>query len=351
MRFFSNDARESTDDPATGDRPERVQSEPVAVPGQRPQSPWSDAPGEEARDNAPQNPDDDPDRTQFHEPSPQPTAFGAATVGGAVAASATANPINDRWDATDRTTDAASGVADDRSVAPGDGVADDRGAVYGDRVADDRGAAGGVPRDGVADDRGAAGDRSSEDVVDVALDDRGTFDDPQVKDAAATRADDAHRDDTALDNEATHRDDATLKDDAALKDEGGFEDPKAVDPVTEEPLAASEGRHAEADETPAEAAPVAAAPAPAAANEPDTFFAAADAQALQERWRDVQLRFVDSPKEATTEAAALVDEAVEKLAAGLRSRKDGLGGESDDTETLRVQLRGYRDILNRILGL
>jgi hypothetical protein len=77
-----------------------------------------------------------------------------------------------------------------------------------------------------------------------------------------------------------------------------------------------------------------------------------DAQSFQERWRDVQLRFVDSPKEATAEAAKLVDEAVDKLADSLRSQKGQFGGESsEDTEKLRVELRGYRDILNRIIAL
>jgi hypothetical protein len=82
------------------------------------------------------------------------------------------------------------------------------------------------------------------------------------------------------------------------------------------------------------------------------LFAQDDAQELHERWRDVQLRFVDSPKDATDEAAHLVDEAVEKLTAALRSQKDALAGDhGEDTEKLRIELRGYRDILNRILGL
>ncbi|GAB1692562.1 hypothetical protein [Krasilnikovia sp. M28-CT-15] len=288
MRFFSNDAPESTDDAAPGDRPERVQSEPVAVPGQRQSSPWSDAPADEARDSADRGrlgPDreDDPDRTQFHEPGPQPTASGASTVGGVVAASATANPIDDRRDATDRDTDAATGAADDRSVAPGERAvespSESNTTTYPSGIT-------GSSHDG---------------PVDVALDDRGAVEDPQVHDA-----DDDRRPASA----------------PAPEDEGGPRDAKEVAPVI----------------------------APAA-DQPGTLFAAADTQGLQERWRDVQLRFVDSPKEATAEAAALVEEAVDKLTAGLRSRKDSLGGESDDTEALRVQLRGYRDILNRILGL
>lgn len=46
MRFFSNDSRETPDDEATADeRPERVTSEPVAVPVQRPApSPWAATP-------------------------------------------------------------------------------------------------------------------------------------------------------------------------------------------------------------------------------------------------------------------------------------------------------------------
>ena len=73
---------------------------------------------------------------------------------------------------------------------------------------------------------------------------------------------------------------------------------------------------------------------------------------FRERWREVQLRFVDSPKEATAEAAGLVDEVVDRLAASLREQKGRLAGDgTDDTEKLRVELRGYRDMLNRILDL
>ncbi|GAB1639791.1 hypothetical protein [Krasilnikovia sp. MM14-A1259] len=288
MRFFTNDARESTDDAAPGERPERVQSEPVAVPGQRPSSPWSDAPADEARDSAGRDrpgPDreDDPDRTQFPEPGPQPTTYAASTGGGAVAASATANPIDHRRDATDRDTDAAAGAADDRSVARGEGVVESPSESNTTTY----------PPDTTGS--------SDEDPTGVALDDRGTPEHPQAKDA------DGDHDPAPA---------------PAPDDEVGPEDAREVAPVTVP-----------------------------AADQPDSLFAAADTQGLQERWREVQLRFVDSPKEVTAEAAALVEEAVDKLTAGLRSRKDSLGGESDDTEALRVQLRGYRDILHRILSL
>jgi len=104
---------------------------------------------------------------------------------------------------------------------------------------------------------------------------------------------------------------------------------------------------------PVGAADTAGAAKPGSVSEPDlgSLFGEADAQSFQERWRDVQLRFVDSPKDATAEAAALVDEAVDKLTASLRARKDSVSNDSDDTEELRVALRGYREILNNVLGL
>ena len=88
-------------------------------------------------------------------------------------------------------------------------------------------------------------------------------------------------------------------------------------------------------------------------SEPDlgSLFGTDDAQTFKNRWREVQLRFVDSPKDATTEAAALLDEVVDKLTASLRTQKGKLANESEDTEKLRIELRGYRDMLNRILDL
>ena len=385
MRFFSNDARESADDqphdeptpdqeaagrPAQDEQPGRVQSQSVAVPHQRPPSPWSNTPpaaGEAAvadpdRDGVPCRDDSDP--PPFHEPSPQPTAFGASTVGGAVAASAMANPQNDHRDATDRDSTADTGVGDDANVAPGDGVVTSSTATY----------AGGTvtPPDTPATWTGPDA-RDSEPVVDLPLDDaaeRGerpagavaagdVTDRDRNQDDAVTTFDDTDRsDDRDRAHDRADRADHTDRADdhtdpvasAALKDDGGFADPRSVDPATDTPLDSGD---TSADSTPPTvvAVPVAAAPAAAAAAESDALFDPDDARSLQERWRDVQLRFVDSPKDAAGDAAKLVDEAVEKLSTRLRSQREGLGNDTDDTEQLRVQLRAYRDILNRILSL
>ena len=130
--------------------------------------------------------------------------------------------------------------------------------------------------------------------------------------------------------------------DSAVRDEGTFDSPTAVEPATGEPL---EGAGAAA--VPAATAPAAASTAAVSAS--DRLLP--DGDAFTERFRDIQLRFVDEPKAATAEAATLVGEAVDKLTSSLKAQRDSLGGNADDTEKLRVELRAYRDILNRLLAL
>ncbi|WBB98311.1 hypothetical protein O7543_12280 [Solwaraspora sp. WMMA2080] len=88
--------------------------------------------------------------------------------------------------------------------------------------------------------------------------------------------------------------------------------------------------------------------------EPAGIFAAEQADAFRDRWRDVQLRFVDDPHAAAGEAQNLVTEAVEALTAALTAQRDELGGWTDagpeDTEQLRMAVRRYRDLLDRVLS-
>ncbi|MGR6321749.1 hypothetical protein Q2K19_16945 [Micromonospora soli] len=85
-----------------------------------------------------------------------------------------------------------------------------------------------------------------------------------------------------------------------------------------------------------------------------TLFAPETAQGFRDRWRDVQLRFVDDPQAAVGEAQSLVEEAIQALSTALQEQKSKLGGwresGSADTEQLRVAVRGYRDFLDRVLG-
>ncbi|GGL02307.1 hypothetical protein [Mangrovihabitans endophyticus] len=311
MRFFTNESKDNTDEQggevqtraeqespeqARDDAPESVQSEPVAVPPQRAGSPWSDAPGS--------TPDNDREDT--------------------VAVADSAEP-----DGTPAESTAYAGTPPDSDPA----TTASSTTTYGPD---------GKPAD---DTRGE----------DAALKDEGGFDDPTAVDPDTEKPLDADEpttpDTTGTDADAAP---AVAADTAtATEEEAPSETPSAdttpaeTDTPPAEPAVVAAG----ADGAAEAAASKDAKPGAVAAPELGTLFGEQDARALQERWREVQLRFVDSPKEATDEAGGLVDEAVEKLTASLRGQKDALAQDSDDTERLRVQLRGYREILNRLISL
>ncbi len=74
-------------------------------------------------------------------------------------------------------------------------------------------------------------------------------------------------------------------------------------------------------------------PGAVAAEPATTVWSEADAQGIRDRWRELQLRFIDDPRSVAGEAAQLVEEAVAGLTAQLNARKDAL------------------DFLDRLLGL
>ena len=322
MRFFTNENKDEDVKDRDGDTTES--SDTVALPQQRGNSPWSSTPDTDA--SGTHRRDDDP---LIEDPTPPDHAV-ADTSPDAVP-SDTTHPDTTHPDTTDADTTDADGS---HSAATGSAAVPDAPAA---RTLDD--------------------DTATTDGESATVRDDGGFDDPKVADEP----------DAAVAAEPDKTDGA------ALKDDGGFDDPKAVDPVTDAPLKDHDDTrdHDTTDDTPiVVAAPIVAEPAidaqtveeakaandtkPGEVDSPEvtTIFNGDDAKAFQDRWRDVQLRFVDSPKEATAEAAALVDDAVDKLTASLRSQKEGFGGEStEDTEKLRVELRGYRDLFNRIIGL
>ncbi|MGS2619048.1 hypothetical protein ACVCAH_31645 [Micromonospora sp. LZ34] len=244
----------------------------------------------------------DEERTEFHEPGPVPTAFGATSVGGAVAASALASPRPE--DEPDPRTE--------WTARPGDGAAD--GPREGRRA--DPTAEFHVPR-------GAAEQRPGGDPEPPSG--GGTVLPPDATEGAPERRADLT--------------DWAGKPDAAGAAGYGSATPAMVDPDTARP----------------EAGPATGVrPAPTVPAEPATLFEPDAAQRFRDRWRDVQLRFVDDPRAATGEAQALVDEAIQALASALSAQKSRLGAWQDagsvDTEQLRVAVRQYRDFLDRVLG-
>ncbi|MFF3855254.1 hypothetical protein [Micromonospora sp. NPDC002575] len=303
----------------SSDHPEAVRSAPVPVPP--PGGATGDAAARRGRDvegraEVPEDVLDDrgtfDDPTvadgrgdgapEFHEPAPLPTAFGATTVGGAVAASAMASgrPEDERdprGEDTARPGDGAPGRTDAFDAERADPTA-------ADRLHDRSRWAAGEPGDGRTGARHAA-DRSQEDAV--------------VAGAAGYG-----------------------------RPEPGMIDPDARDDASPDLGVDANARDGVGAVTAAARPTTGAVPEDAA-----TLFEPGTAQGFRDRWRDVQLRFVDDPRAAAGQAEALVGEAIEALAAALAEQKNKLGDwqqTGDDTEQLRIAVRGYRDFLDRVLG-
>jgi hypothetical protein len=107
---------------------------------------------------------------------------------------------------------------------------------------------------------------------------------------------------------------------------------------------------------PEQSVPSAPGEVPAHAAPDDIILFEQDPTQVQARWRDLQASFVDDPGEAVQRADGLVGEVVDSLTSALNNRtgalrdrwKDAGGG---DTEQLRLALREYRTVLERLLAL
>ena len=79
------------------------------------------------------------------------------------------------------------------------------------------------------------------------------------------------------------------------------------------------------------------------------------AQQVRDRWRDLQVQFVDDPQAAVQGAKGLVTEVVRTLSDRLLAERDEFDPHRDtdrpDTEAMRVAMRRYREFLDRVLAL
>jgi hypothetical protein len=103
-------------------------------------------------------------------------------------------------------------------------------------------------------------------------------------------------------------------------------------------------------------APAPVPPAPGEVTDDTTTLWPEDAvRDFQQRWREVQLRFVDDPRAAADEAQELVSEALGRFSETLNARKSELDGwqgtDGADTERMRTVVRRYRILLDRLLEL
>jgi hypothetical protein len=80
-----------------------------------------------------------------------------------------------------------------------------------------------------------------------------------------------------------------------------------------------------------------------------------DTAAFERRWQDIQVGFVDEPRNCVQEADGLVAEVMKRLAEGFAEERRSLEGQWDrgdqvSTEDLRVALQRYRSFFNRLLS-
>ncbi|MGE5828036.1 MAG: hypothetical protein ACM30G_06675 [Micromonosporaceae bacterium] len=78
-------------------------------------------------------------------------------------------------------------------------------------------------------------------------------------------------------------------------------------------------------------------------------------RALRDRFRELQMGFLDDPRSAAAAADALVGETIDSLRSALTEQHRELQAwqhtGADDTEQLRVAVQRYRDFLDRVLAL
>jgi hypothetical protein len=86
----------------------------------------------------------------------------------------------------------------------------------------------------------------------------------------------------------------------------------------------------------------------------EPLFAEERSTELRERWRALQARFVDEPRETVSEADSLVAELLQELARGFSDARSSLeaqwsAGDDVSTEDLRLSLQRYRSFFERLL--
>jgi hypothetical protein len=88
---------------------------------------------------------------------------------------------------------------------------------------------------------------------------------------------------------------------------------------------------------------------------PEPLLGNEDTESFQARWREIQVRFVDEPRDSVKDADGLVAELMQRLAGSFSEERNRLEGEWErgsevSTEDLRVALKHYRSFFNRLLS-
>lgn len=94
----------------------------------------------------------------------------------------------------------------------------------------------------------------------------------------------------------------------------------------------------------------------AQADEQAALFPANEATEFRGKWDQIQVAFVDEPRQAVERADSLVAEAMKRLAEMFAAERERLEGQWDrgdsvSTEELRQALRRYRSFFGRLLSV
>nr|WP_052479301.1 hypothetical protein [Kibdelosporangium sp. MJ126-NF4]CEL23495.1 hypothetical protein [Kibdelosporangium sp. MJ126-NF4]CTQ89109.1 hypothetical protein [Kibdelosporangium sp. MJ126-NF4] len=83
------------------------------------------------------------------------------------------------------------------------------------------------------------------------------------------------------------------------------------------------------------------------------LFEETDVERYRVQWRELQAGFVDEPRATVREAETLVNHMVDSLTTQLNDQRQQLhnGAETDDTERLRVVMRKYRTLFDKLLAV
>ena len=88
---------------------------------------------------------------------------------------------------------------------------------------------------------------------------------------------------------------------------------------------------------------------------PEPLLANEETDSFQSRWKEIQVRFVDDPRDSVKDADGLVAELMQRLAGSFSEERNRLESEWErggdvSTEDLRMALRHYRSFFNRLLS-
>jgi hypothetical protein len=93
---------------------------------------------------------------------------------------------------------------------------------------------------------------------------------------------------------------------------------------------------------------------PSEEQDDQSLFAEDQLAGFRSRWDEIQVGFVDEPRQAVEQADALVSDLVDQLTAGFAEARSRLEdqwteGEEPSTEDLRIALTRYRAFFKRLL--